>query len=74
MDFMREKCSWKRYIYQLDLAEKPDVFTRRYTYHFPQRLDLDAMRKAAQLLIGTYEFAGYTDKRMKSPQKEQFML
>lgn len=41
---------------------------------FRKELNLDAMRKAAQLLIGTYEFAGYTDKRMKSPQKEQFML
>lgn len=59
---MREKVRSERYIYQLDLAEKADVFTRRYTYHFPQQLDLDAMRKAAQLLIGTYEFAGYTDK------------
>ena len=59
----------KRYIYQLDLAEKPDVFTRRYTYHFPQRLDLDAMRKAAQLLIGTYEFAGYTDKKDEKSTK-----
>ena len=59
----RKSAVGKRYIYQLDLAEKPDVFTRRYTYHFPQQLDLDAMRKAAQLLIGTYEFAGYTDKK-----------
>ena len=49
----RKNAVGKRYIYQLDLAEKPDVFTRRYTYHFPQRLDLDAMRKAAQLLIKT---------------------
>mgnify|MGYP000559183544 CR=1 FL=1 len=38
--------------------------------NFPQRLDLDAMRKAAQLLIGTYEFAGYTDQKgCKSPRK-----
>ena len=36
----RKSAVGKRYIYQLDLAEKPDVFTRRYTYHFPQRLDL----------------------------------
>ena len=65
----RKSAVGKRYIYQLDLAEKPDVFTRRYTYHFPQRLDLDAMRKAAQLLIGTYEFAGYTDKKDEKSTK-----
>ena len=65
----RKSAVGKRYIYQLDLAEKADVFTRRYTYHFPQQLDLDAMRKAAQLLIGTYEFAGYTDKKDEKSTK-----
>ena len=65
----RKSAVGKRYIYQLDLAEKPDVFTRRYTYHFPQQLDLDAMRKEAQLLIGTYEFAGYTDKKDEKSTK-----
>ena len=59
----RKSAVGKRYIYQLDLAEKPDVFTRRYTYHFPQKLDREAMQKAADLLVGTYEFAGYTDKK-----------
>ena len=65
----RKSAVGKRYIYQLDLAEKPDVFTRRYTYHFPQRLDLDAMRKAAQLLIGTYELPDIRIKRMKRSTK-----
>ena len=41
---------------------------------FRRDLDLDAMRKAAQLLIGTYELPDIRIKRMKSPQKEQFML
>ena len=65
----RKSAVGKRYIYQLDLAEKPDVFTRRYTYHFPQQLDLEAMRKAAKLLTGTYEFAGYTDKKDEKSTK-----
>lgn len=65
----RKSAVGKRYIYQLDLAEKPDVFTRRYTYHFPQKLDLEAMRKVAQLLVGTYEFAGYTDKKDEKSTK-----
>ena len=45
------------------------MFTRRYTYHFPQQLDLEAMRKAAKLLTGTYEFAGYTDKKDEKSTK-----
>ena len=65
----RKSAVGKRYIYQLDLAEKPDVFTRRYTYHFPQQLDLEAMQKAAKLLTGTYEFAGYTDKKDEKSTK-----
>lgn len=65
----RKSAVGKRYIYQLDLAEKPDVFTRRYTYHFPQKLDLEAMQKAANLLVGTYEFAGYTDKKDEKSTK-----
>jgi len=39
------------------------VFTRRYCYHFPHSLDLDAMREAAGYLTGTHEYAGYTDKK-----------
>lgn len=53
----------KRYEYRLDLREKPDVFTRRYTYHFPYVLDVEAMRKAAGNLIGTYDFTSFCDKK-----------
>ena len=39
------------------------VFTRRFSFHFPRRLDLEAMREAAGYLTGTREYAGYTDKK-----------
>ena len=59
----RKSASGKVYEYHLDTGERPDVFTRRYCYHFPHSLDLDAMREAAGYLTGTHESAGYTDKK-----------
>ena len=59
----RKSATGKVYEYFLDTGEKPDVFTRRYSYHFPHALDLEAVRKAAGYLTGTHEFAAYTDKK-----------
>ena len=59
----RKSAVGKVYEYCIDTGEKPDVFTRRFCYHFPHVLDLDAMRKAAGYLTGTHEYAGYTDKK-----------
>ena len=65
----RKSAVAKRYEYRVDTGEKPDVFTRRYTYHFPQKLDLERMKKAAAYLAGTHEFAGYTDKKDEKSTK-----
>lgn len=65
----RKSAVWKVYRYQIDTAEKPDVFERRYTYHFPKKLNLDAMQKAADLLMGTHEYAAYTDKKDEKSTK-----
>lgn len=54
----RGKC----YEYTIDTREKADVFSRKYTCHYPQKLDIEKMQKAAALLIGQYHFAGYTDR------------
>lgn len=59
----RKSATGKVYEYHVDTGERPDVFTRRYCYHFPHFLDLDAMREAAGYLTGTHEYAGYTDKK-----------
>lgn len=59
----RKSATGKVYEYVIDTAEKPDVFTRRFSWHFPHPLDLDAMNRTAEYLVGTYEYAGYTDKK-----------
>lgn len=53
----------KRYEYFIDTREKPDVFERKYSCHYPHKLNVEAMEKAVGHLIGTHDFAGYTDKK-----------
>lgn len=53
----------KRYEYFIDTREKPDVFARKHSYHYPQKLNFHAMQKAAAYLKGTHDFAGFTDKK-----------
>ena len=52
----RGKC----YEYQIDTREKPSVFTRRWTYHYTKHLDIEKMKQAAEKLIGSHDFAGFT--------------
>lgn len=53
----------KKYIYTIDRREKPDVFARKYTYHFPEQLNVQKMNQASQLLIGTYDYGAFCDKK-----------
>ncbi len=53
----------KTYCYVIDTRDKPDVFSRKYTYHFPQTLDIDRMRTAAKFLIGTHDYSAFCDKK-----------
>lgn len=53
----------KCYEYWLDLREKPEVFTRKYTYHFPKKLQISEMKKAVSFLVGEHDFKAFTDKK-----------
>ena len=55
----RGKC----YVYTVDTREKADVFSRKYTGHYPGELDVSAMGKAAGILVGAHDFAGFTDRK-----------
>ena len=65
----RKSAIGKLYEYRIDTGKKPDVFQRRYCYHFPHALDLEAMQKAAGYLMGTHEYAAYTDKKDEKSTK-----
>ena len=57
----RKSACAKCYEYYVDLRDKPDVFTRRYRFHFPKKIDVEAMRRAAKRLEGKHDFASFTD-------------
>lgn len=57
----------KLYRYTIDNNKYQDVFTRRYTSHVPENLDIKLMQEAASYLIGTFDFAAFTT--MKSKKK-----
>lgn len=56
----------KIYLYRIRNAEIRDVFQRRYVYFFPDKLNLQAMKRAAKYLEGTHDFQAFsTKKKMK---------
>ena len=62
----RLNCSGKTYVYRVWNSEAPNVFERKYVYCFKAPLDLNAMKAAAEQLIGEHDFSSFTSaKRMK---------
>lgn len=52
----------KRYRYVLHDGPLPDVFARRYCWKLWHRLDHQRMAQAAQVLVGTHDFASFQSK------------
>ena len=46
----------KCYVYRIRNSAVPNVFERKFVCQLPQPLDVDAMRKAADHLVGTHDF------------------
>lgn len=61
----RLNCVRKSYVYQIWNSDEPNVFGRKYMYNYPAELDFDAMRAAAEQLIGEHDFSAFCTKRMK---------
>mgnify|MGYP002868992738 CR=1 FL=1 len=59
----RLNASGKHYIYRVINSGIPDVFLRRYAIRVPEKLDLDAMRKAAAYLCGEHDFKSFTSSK-----------
>ena len=47
----------KKYRYLIRNAEEPDIFKRNYCYQVKEPLDIEAMQKAAEYIVGTHDFA-----------------
>lgn len=56
----------KTYRYQIDISTYGNLFLRNVSHHVPTPLDIAAMKKGADLLLGTHDFKSFcSNKRMK---------
>lgn len=53
----------KQYCYQVINSSVPDVFNRRYALEVPEKLDINAMIKAAEYMCGTHDFKTFTSAK-----------
>jgi tRNA pseudouridine38-40 synthase len=60
----------KSYRYRILNRAAPSPLRRRSTWHLRSRLDLDAMRAAAGLLVGEHDFAAYRGTHGGAPEEE----
>lgn len=49
----------KTYVYRVAIGEKADVFKRRVMFHYPCTVDVEALKKAAELLTGEHDFKAF---------------
>jgi len=49
----------KTYCYTINTSMFQDVFTKRFEWHYPKRLDVKKMKKAAEFFIGSHDFSGF---------------
>ena len=71
-DFHARFSAQKRaYIYRILNRRPHPTFTRGTVWHIHQQLDVDAMHKAAQILVGTHDFTSFraTECQSNSPVK-----
>ncbi|THE12107.1 tRNA pseudouridine(38-40) synthase TruA [Bacillus timonensis] len=59
----------KEYRYRLWMSEEPCVFKRQYTHHYPYPLNLNAMKEAAALLVGTHDFTSFCASKTEVQDK-----
>lgn len=56
----------KTYLYQIETAGRKKVFERKYFYGFGRPLDVKAMKRASEYLIGEHDFKSFcSNKKMK---------
>ncbi len=56
----------KTYVYRVWNSPQPDVFGRRYRAFVPQKLDIEKMRRGAELLLGRHDFLAFcANKHLK---------
>jgi len=61
------------YEYRIGIGEVESVFERKYRYYSFKKLDVGAMRKAAELLVGRHDYRAFSENRkMKKSTEREF--
>lgn len=69
-DFHARFCAkGKEYVYLINNKPQRDVFMQELAFHYPYKLDIEAMNKAAALLVGEHDFGGFCRAEGKARMK-----
>lgn len=49
----------KTYVYTINTNKIADPFTARYAWHYPYALDIEAMKKGAEYILGKHDFSAF---------------
>lgn len=55
----------KTYVYRILNAKTPCPFLKKYTYFYPHTMDLDKMKNASALFIGSHDFRAFSSGKSK---------
>ena len=66
----------KTYVYRIWNSESPCVFERRFLAVMPEPLDVEAMSRAGELLLGKHDFSAFcgNPRMKKSTERELYAL
>ncbi|WP_195617771.1 tRNA pseudouridine(38-40) synthase TruA [Clostridium paraputrificum] len=59
----------KTYVYSIQNTKYQDVFSKRFSYHVEEELDIESMIEGAKYLIGTHDFKSFTNLKVKKDKK-----
>lgn len=60
-------CCKKEYRYMICNAHMQYPQNRHFSWHYPLKLNIDAMRRAAEFLIGTHDFTSFANIKKNEP-------
>jgi tRNA pseudouridine38-40 synthase len=66
---VRRDALWKEYRYRIRNTSLPDVFGSRYALHVRNELDVPAMHRGAQALVGEHDFTAFCAARAQQRTK-----
>lgn len=67
----RYKATGKTYVYKIWNQNEMDPFVRKYVWHVGGRLDIEAMQRAANALLGKHDFTTFTNAKSKKKSMER---